>query len=291
MKYTSRRQFLVSSALAFSSVRRAAGEQASSPLDEIGVQLYTVRSVLTAEPGRTLKALSEIGYREAEVIWATIDTIWPDLQNSGLQPVSVHLDSALFAPENRGKFTAAISRCRELGFKYAVYPYLPPNQRGGIDSFKALADTLNRAGEECRTAGLRLCYHNHAFEFQPLGTTTGMATLLNRTDKSLVGWEMDIFWVSVAGHNPVDELKKHSGRIQLLHLKNKAPDTPVQYTESVPRTAFRTVGDGVLDIPAILQSASAAGVQHYFVEQDQTQGDPVESLRQSYDYLRRLKRP
>jgi len=290
MNETSRRNFLGYSALALSNARRAAGAPAPNPLDTIGVQLYTVRSVLTAKAAQTLQALHHIGYREAEVTWDSVDKIWTDLQKSGLKPVSVHLDSALFTPENSGKLAAAISRCKELGFQYAVYPYLPPNQRGGLDSFKALADILNRAGAECRKAGLQFCYHNHAFEFQPMGTTTGMETLLNRTDKALVRWEMDIFWVSVGGHAPGDMLREYAGRVPLLHLKNKAEGTPVQYNESVPRTAFRELGNGVLDIPAILRAASAAGVQHYFVEQDETQGDPVESLRQSYNYLHNLKR-
>lgn len=286
MKRISRRDLLRNSMLSLSAVRLAHGAPA---LDVVGVQLYTVRSVLTKDPAGTLKALDQIGYREAEVIWASMDAIWADLQKTRLKPTSVHLDSALFKPENGSKLSAAISNCKERGFEYAVYPYLPPNERAGVDSFNTLADTLNRAGAECRKTGLKLCYHNHAFEFEPIGSTTGMEILLGKTDKDLVGWEMDIFWVSVGGHDPADVLKKHAGRVPLLHLKNKAEGTPIQYKESVARTAFKEVGDGVLDIPAILRAASAAGVKHYFVEQDQTPGDPVESLRRSYDYLHNLK--
>jgi sugar phosphate isomerase/epimerase len=289
MTPTSRRSFLGCSALALSGARVAYGA-APDPLDSLGVQLYTVRSVLGTKSEQTLQALDQIGYREAEATWASLDAIWADLTKTRLRPVSVHLDSALFLPENRARLTAAISHCKELGFQYAVYPYLPPKERGGLDVFKALAGTLNRAGEECRNAGLQFCYHNHAFEFEPLGSTTGMDTLLSRTDKKLVGWEMDIFWVSVGGHNPIDLLRQHAGRVPLLHLKNKAEGMPVQYTETVPKTAFREAGNGSLDFPAILRAASAAGVRHYFVEQDQTPGDPLESLRQSYDYLHKLKR-
>ena len=283
MKTISRRDFLASSALALSGL-------APDPLDAIGVQLYTVRSILDTKPAATLQAVDQIGYREVEATWASIDAIWADLKKTRLKPVSIHLDSALFTPENAGKLSGAISRCKELGFQYAVYPYLPPNQRGGLDAIKALADTLNHAGDECRKAGLQFCYHNHAFEFEPIGATTGMETLLNRTDKALVAWEMDIFWVSVGGQDVVSLLRQHAGRVPLMHLKNKAEGTPVQYNETLPGTAFKEVGNGVLDIPAILRAASAAGVQHYFVEQDQTPGDPIESLRQSYDYLHQLKR-
>lgn len=254
-----------------------------------GVQLYTVRSVLGTNTAATLAALDHIGYREAEVIWNSIDVVAPQIAKTGLKPVSVHLDSGLFKPENSSQLTAAIARCKELGFEYAVYPYVPPGERGGPEAFKNLADTLNRAGAQCVKAGLTLCYHNHAFEFQPLDGATGMDILLSNTDRHLVGWEMDIFWVSVAGHDPAQMLAKHAGRVPLLHLKNKAPGMAVQYNESVPRSSFKEVGDGTLDIPAILRAAAAAGVKHYFVEQDQTPGDPVESLRQSYRYLHDLK--
>ena len=84
-------------------------------------------------------------------------------------------------------------------------------------------------------------------------------------------------------------LGKLSGRVPLLHLKDKAAGTPVMFKESVDRGAFKEVGKGVIDWPPILRAAAPAGVQHYFVEQDQTPGDPVESLRQSFGYLSKLK--
>ena len=289
MRQTSRRGFLEYSALALAGVRRGAGAPRGNPLDSIGVELYTVRRLLPKQAGVTLQKLREIGYREAEPNWATLDQIWPDLQKSGLKPVAVHIDSDLFTPENSAKLSAAIAHTKELGIEYAVYPYFPPEKRGGADAFKMLADMLNRAGAECHKAGLRFCYHNHSFEFQPLGATMGMEILLNRIDKTLVGWEMDVFWVSVGGHNPVTLLKQYSGRVPLMHLKDKAKGTPIQYNETLPPTAFKAVGAGVLDFPAILRAASAAGVQHYFVEQDETPGDPIDSLRESYEYLRKIQ--
>jgi sugar phosphate isomerase/epimerase len=169
-----------------------------------------------------------------------------------------------------------------------VFPYLPPAERGGLDVIKGLAEKLNRAGEKCRGAGLNFCYHNHAFEFEPISGTTPVQVLADNTDKKLVGFEADLFWVSVAGHDPVEFLKKMSGRVPLIHLKDKAEGTKVQYNESVPKTAFKEVGHGVIDWAKVLDAAASAGVQHYFVEQDQTPGDPVESLRQSCAYVSKL---
>ena len=156
---------------------------------------------------------------------------------------------------------------------------------GGWILSRKLADTLNKAGEKTKAAGLTLCYHNHAFEFEPMGGTTGLDVMLKETDKKTVFLEMDIFWVSVAGHKPVELMKKYSDRIALLHLKDKAADVPVQYNENVPKTAFKEVGNGTIDIPAVLAEAKRIGVRNYFVEQDQTPGDPLASIKQSFDYL------
>jgi sugar phosphate isomerase/epimerase len=153
---------------------------------------------------------------------------------------------------------------------------------------KALAEKLNKTGEKCRAAGLAFCYHNHAFEFEPMEGSTRFQVLLDSTDPKLVALEMDAFWVSVAGHDPVEILKQVSGRVKLVHLKDKAQGTPVMYKESVPASTFKEVGHGVIDWPAVLRAAESAGVEHYFVEQDQTPGDPVESLRQSFAYISKL---
>src|SRR5262249_31352349 len=150
------------------------------------------------------------------------------------------------------------------------YPYLPPAERGGLDAIKSLAAKLNVAGDKARAAGLSLCYHNHAFEFEPMGGVTPFQVLLGSTDANLVSIEMDAFWVSVAGHDPVEMLGKLSGRVPLMHVKDKATGTPLMYKESVERTAFKEAGNGVLDWPKILNAAGPAGVKHYFIEQDQT---------------------
>ena len=105
----------------------------------------------------------------------------------------------------------------------------------------------------------------------------------------LVGLELDVFWVSVGGNDPVEMLKQNADRVPLVHLKDKAKGAPVLYEEAkvTPQT-FKEVGSGSLDFAAILKAAAAAGAKHYFVEQDQTSGDPLDSLRQSYQHLSKL---
>jgi sugar phosphate isomerase/epimerase len=281
---TSRREFLQATSLA--AALGATGGAAQ--LKTLGVQLYTVRGVLPQKPQETLSAIRAIGYQEVEATYAGLDDLWPVLQKSGLKPVSIHLDSKSVTQGNPDDLSRIFDQLKKRGFTYAVMPYVPEPERGGIDVIKALAEKFNRAAEKCHAAGMSFCYHNHAFEFATEKGATLFQVMLDNTDKKLVAFELDLFWVSVAGLDPAEFLKKLSGRVPLVHLKDKAEGTAVMYKESVPRTAFKEVGSGVMDWPKVLRAAAAAKVAHYIVEQDQTPGDPVESLRQSFGYLSKL---
>jgi sugar phosphate isomerase/epimerase len=279
---TSRRRFLQATALASLSTASRAAQ-----LPSIGVQLYTVRGVLPQKPAETLNAIRAMGYREIEATFAGFDKLWPLVQASGLKAVSMHVDNQLMT-KDAGEMSRVVDQLKGYGFQYAVHPYVPLEDRGGPDVMKALAGKLNLFGEKCRAAGMQAAYHNHAFESAPAGNQTLFQVLIDNTDKNLVGFEVDCFWISVAGNDPAEFIRKLSGRVPLLHLKDKARGTEQRFNESVPPAAFKEVGNGVLDWPGILRAAAAAGVQRYFVEQDQTPGDPLESLRQSYNYLSRL---
>jgi len=252
------------------------------------VQLYTLRSILPQKPLEVLKEVEQIGFREAEVIGGGLETIWPSLKQTALKPVSIHLDTALFTT-NQDKLPAALDDAKKRGIEYAVCPYIAPKDRGGVDVIRRLAETLNKAGEMCNKSGMRLCYHNHAFEFEPAEGGTLLDVLMKTAEPKLVSLELDIMWSTVAGVDPVSVLQKYKGRVALIHLKNVAPGVEKRYNENVPRTAFREVGDGVIDIKAVLKAATATGVQHFFVEQDQTPGNPVDSIRKSFDYLAKLE--
>ena len=279
---TSRRQFLQAASIAALSATARAAQ-----LKAIGVQLYTVRNVLPQKPAETLKAIRAIGYREVEATWAGYDKLRPMVQAAGLNAVSIHIDNTLMG-KGADEMSRVADQAKEWGFKYAVYPYVPPNERGGADVMKTFADKLNRFGEKCHAAGLQFAYHNHAFESAPAGDKTLFQILIDSTDKKYVGFELDCFWLSVSGNDPAEFIKKLSGRVPLLHCKDKAQGTEKRFDEGVPRPAFKEVGNGVLDWPGILRAASAAGVQHYFVEQDATPGDPLDSLRQSYNFLSKV---
>ncbi len=255
---------------------------------DLGAQLYTVRTVFPDKMKETLQAIADIGYKEVEMLQANLDTVPPLASEMGLKAVSMHLDSnqVLGSSDPASALAATFEKAHTAGISYVVMPYVPNEKRGGLDVYRALGERLNKVGQAAKDAGLRLCYHNHAFDFEPIDGSTPLGTLMSSSDPALLALEIDVFWVSVAGQDPVEMLHTYAGRAPLVHLKDKAADTPQQFKEGLPAEDFKEVGSGTLDFAAILKAAGESGVEHYFVEQDQTPGDPVASLRQSYQYLR-----
>jgi sugar phosphate isomerase/epimerase len=282
MSKHSRRSFLVRTAALVPVARLGFGDPLKA--SNLGVQLYTVRNVIDKDPAATLRAIQEIGYQELEATYDKLDEIWPALKQTTLKPVSLHINKNLYTADESQFDASKLDQVKQQGFEYMVVPSLQLAE-GGADGVKRTAEKMNRLGEQAKSKGMKLCYHNHAHDFQPVDGTPALRMLLEETEKDLVFLEMDIFWVSVAGHDPVAALKAHSGRVPLLHLKDKAAGVPVQFNEKVPKDAFKEVGSGSIDIPAVLKAADAAGVRSYFVEQDQTPGDPIASLRKSYQFL------
>ena len=186
------------------------------------------------------------------------------------------------------KLPAALEDAQKHGFEYVVCPWIDPRDRGGVDMIRKLGQTLNTAGELANKAGMRLCYHNHAFEYQPTPDGRLLDVLMKTTDPKLVSLELDVMWAHVAGVDPVSILKQYGDRIPLVHLKNVAPGVEPRFNENIPRDAFHDLSDGAVDIPGVLRAAKQAGAKHYFVEQDETPGDPIESLRKSFQYLESL---
>ncbi len=265
-----------------------AGAALARTLKTPGVQLYTVRSIIEQDPDKILKEIAAIGYREVEVTWSNLDKVFPAIQSAGLKPVSLHLDTPMFMQE-QSRLPGAIDKAASKGFQYVVCPYVRPEDRGGADVMKRLGDSLNRAGELARKAGMTLCYHNHAFEFAASGGGTLLDVLLSASDPKLVQLEMDVMWVTIAGADPVALLSKYRNRAPLMHLKDVHKGVAVRLDEKVERTAFAEVGAGRIDFAAVLKAASKSGTRHFFVEQDQTPGNPVDSLRTSMANLSKIR--
>jgi sugar phosphate isomerase/epimerase len=151
------------------------------------------------------------------------------------------------------------------------------------DDWKANADFLNEKGKALKAAGIKVGYHNHNYEFAPVGSTTGMEILLANTDPALVTFEVDIGWVAAAGVDPYAFLAKHKGRFTLMHVKDVKADTKPNYAFQMDPAE---IGAGALDWKRLLPEAYAAGVRGFYVEQEPPFTRPrLEAAKISYDYL------
>lgn len=263
----------------------------------LGVQLYTLRRVLPRDPRAVLKTLSEIGYSQLEILAQDFEDIRPAAREFGLAPVSGHFPSALLTgnwdviggppSDPPPTWDQAVEQARDWGLRCMVVAYVFPQERGDLDFYRRLAEGMNEAGEQCREAGIQLCYHHHSFEFEPLEGRRPFDLLVEEFDPQLVHWQLDVFWLHMAGEDPAETIRRFSGRVASLHLKDAAPQSQPHFQESeVSPADFAEVGGGKLDFPKILKAALETSVPYFFVEQDETPGDPLDSLRKSCQYLR-----
>jgi sugar phosphate isomerase/epimerase len=246
-------------------------------LDRIGVQLYTVRDRMARDVAATLREVAGVGYREVET--AGLFQLSPEQFRSALDEAGLVSPAGHFPIDAvREQPAATLAIARTLGQQWLVVPYLDESERTA-DGFQRLADDLNRFGVAARDEGIRVAYHNHDFEFAPLGDgRTGYDLLLDGTDPSLVDIELDLFWAVKGGRDPVALFAAHPGRFTLCHVKDM--------TDIAGSQEMVAVGEGEMDFAGIF-ARGEAGLRHYFVEHDNPV-DPIASIRTSYEHLRQL---
>lgn len=256
--------------------RPAASRVASrESLSVIGVQLYTVRRSMQESVERTLEQVARIGYREVEFAGyfdRTPQQIRSLLDANGLVSPSSHGGDLNTI---RTRWAAALDDAKIVGHRYLVCASLPRSEQTA-DGYRRVAAEFNRAGEEAAKAGITFAYHNHDFEFRPLGDTIGYDILLAECDPTLVQMQMDLFWIVKGGRDPLAYFAKHPGRFCSVHVKDMDANG-----------AMVDVGAGQLPFATYFAQARQAGIRHYFVEHDNP-GDPMASIRASYEHLAKL---
>ena len=274
-----RRKFLTLSAAAWPAITLGAGRH--TPL---GVQLYTVRDLVQKSLPQTLKQIRAIGYDEVElfpgVYKHTARELLSILHKSGLTAASGHF--------NYEDFASKIPYARRLGLKWMVCPMLPKPQWGSPEGFRRAAMAFNQWGKLCDQHDMRFAFHNHNYEFQDLKGTTGYDILLKETDPELVSLEMDCYWITQAGRDPVLLLKQLGKRVRLLHLKDRKAGFPTSQELNDAAGHFTEVGAGTISWRPLLTLAKSLDIEHYYVEQDESDKSPMESLKISYNYLHRI---
>src|SRR5258706_3217128 len=259
----------------------------------IGLQLYTVRDAMQKDPADTLSKVAKIGYNSVEGATYTgtqkfygmgSSAFSKLLKENGLVMPSGHYRLGEEQPKGEiqkgtilHEWDKAVDDAAEVGLKYMVCAYLSVDERKGLDHYKYVADQLNIAGERCKKSGIQLCYHNHDFEFVKQDDKYPYDVLLG-ADKDLVKMEMDIYWVTKAGQDPVELFNQNPGRFPLMHLKDM---------DNTPEKAFTEVGNGVINFKEILKHKKKAGLQYFFVEEDKCPGSPFDSITQSISYIKK----
>lgn len=255
---------------------------------KVGVQLYTVRDLIGKDPKGTISKIAALGFGEVEnfgyngkFFGMSATEYKTFLSDVGLKAASGH-----YMYGNMGNrqvpgtilygWEKAVEDAKTIGQDYMVLAYLMPNERKTLDDYKIIAADLNKAGEICKKAGIQLCYHNHDFEFEPVNGKLPFDILTNQTDEKLVKLEIDLYWATKAGIDPIQLFNTHKGRVALWHVKDMDKTEKKNFTE---------VGNGVIDFATIFKNAKVSGMKHFFVEQDVCPGNPLDSIKQSIGHI------
>jgi sugar phosphate isomerase/epimerase len=282
-----RRDFLRQSSLLTASLFISKEEWFSEP-QKIGLQLYTLRNEMGKDAKGTLAKVAAQGYKTVETFgygngkWFGMNAaeLRAELKSHGLTTPSGHtFPASVFLQSGwEEKWKPAVADAKAVGQEYIVIPWMEEQFRSDINNFKKMAAVLNMAAEICKQTGIKLAYHNHDFEFAPLAGTNGFDVLLKETDPKLVFFEMDIYWVSKAGKDPLAFFSKYPGRFAMWHVKDM---------DNTPQKNFTEVGSGVINYKKIFTHAKQSGMKYFFVEQDQCPGAPLDSTAKSIAYLKK----
>ncbi len=254
-----------------------------------GMTLYTVRNEMGKDPKATLKAVADLGYKYIEAVeykdgkfYGMLPSEFKSYTKSlGLKPISIHMGA--MTTSNADKL---ITDVKAAGFKYFVAPVPPmgmfkfdPKSRSltMTDDVERLTSVLDTISRKAHAAGLKFLYHNHAFEFEKNSKgIVPMEYMLEHLDPKYVNFQMDLYWVTKAGVDPVELFKKYPKRFKIWHVKDMDD-----------QGRFAPVGKGKIDFARILKNAKLSGMKYYIVEQDQVFDgmEPMEAIRLSKEGL------
>ncbi|MBS5737517.1 MAG: sugar phosphate isomerase/epimerase [Clostridiales bacterium] len=275
----------------------------------IALQLYSVRFDMAKDFYGTLKKVADMGYDGVEFAGfynEKAEDVKKACEDLNLVPISSHV---VMTPLLINDLDAQIEYHKILGCKYIVMPYADENYRPGGPKFEEGLALYEKIGKKLKENGINFLYHNHDFEFIKYKDTNGFDYLYSAVSPEYLNPQMDVCWVSVAGRDPVEYIKKYSGRLDVLHLKdyilkdpehkgnmyalideNGQDDINIDVSES-ENFDFRPLGQGQVGINSIIDAAEQNGVKWYVVEQDRSSDMPdLEAAKKSIDYLRELQK-
>ncbi len=254
----------------------------------VGLQLYTLREVIGKDPKGVIEKVAKAGYKEVETYGYSAKggyfgmdakAFKSLLDNNGLKAPSGHFGLDSFLKDgNQDELKIAIEGAKGLNMEFLTIPWMGESLRSSLDDYKKVSLRLNQAAEICKKSGLKLAYHNHDFEFKKYDGKTGYEVMLEETDKNLVKFEMDLYWVVRSGNDPIAFFNKYPGRFPMWHVKDM---------DKANHTINTEVGTGTIDFKPFFKHAKQAGLKYAIVEQENFSKDPFISIKQSFDYVSR----
>lgn len=276
-----RRKFISSTTLAATAAMLtidAFGLQGKKKLKNFGYITGIIGKELKGDWKAVLKQSASYGFTEIETgnfMGESADSFLAYLKSIGL---SLPVGGFEFRASEED-LKKSMTLLKSLKVKYAVVYW--PWYTGGpftLEDCKKSAERLNYLGKVCKDNGLILCWHNHNKEFTPMEAGLPFDYLMTNTDKNLVFCELDLYWVKKGGADPLEVMKKYSGRFPVLHVKDMAPGDAQD---------FECPGSGIIDFPSLFKEADKQGIKHYFVERDNVP-DGLACLKSSGEYLKNL---
>lgn len=290
MSYNRRSFLKVSAALGSGYLlMQATGCHASSKMSgkdkPFGLQLYTLRDDMAKDPKGTLKKVSEFGYKQIEsfegangmFFGMTNKEFKKYMDDLGMTIVNSHCNI-------NKDFEKKVDEAAEIGMKYLTCP--SNGDQKTAEGYKKAAALFNEKGAICKKAGLRFAYHNHEYEFKKVDNAFPLELMIQNTNKDLVDFEMDIYWVVTAGEDPIAWMNKYPSRFKLYHVKDRKKDIP-----NTTRAAFTTLGDGKIDFFSIARLAEKNGDPYFLVEQDQADIPALDAVQKNARYLKEVLLP
>ncbi|MBS0009878.1 MAG: sugar phosphate isomerase/epimerase [Bacteroidales bacterium] len=272
-----RRKFIKTTVAGATAAMIAPSFACKTNVKNTGLILYTVRNEMAEDPEGTLDRIAEIGYNWLEAAGYFNGKFYgrqPSefrkmVEDRGMKLVSSH--NGL----NHDNLDEVLGAAAEAGLQYLVIPSLPHNWINSPDALMRTADFMNMAGEKCRENGMKLGFHNHTVEFEPVDGQIPYDVFLKNTDQGLVTFQLDLAWITKSGNDPVEYFEKYPGRFELLHVKDLSEDKE-----------DATLGEGTMDFKPIFAKADTAGMKYFFIEEDNCRTHtPMESIVISRNYL------
>lgn len=281
--YPTRRNFIRNTALAAAGISLFQNRTfATVKKGELtGIQLYSVRTDMKADPLGTLKQLSEMGYRHVEHANYTnrkfygfsVTEFKKILLGFGMSMPSGHtvLDAKHWDASKKD-FTAewkyTVEDAAAMGQLFVISPWLEERKRKSMDELKSFMEIFNKSGELCKKFGMKFGYHNHDFEFsEKLGGKTLFDIILSETDPDLVMQQLDIGNMLNGGAKALDIMQQYPGRFESMHVKDE-----ITATEGHEKYESTILGDGIVPVKEIIDLGRKAGTKHFIIEQESYQG-------------------